>query len=146
MNRQTITINIPTLTMNEQTDKGNQYTYDGHRMYIDCPCLSVNPSHVYWLPLSFYSSFVGICIALILQWMNRQTITINIPTLTMNEQTDKGNQYTYDGKTNRQGQSIYLRWMNRQTRASNKPTTHKGNQYTYDGGRQARAINIPTLE
>jgi hypothetical protein len=44
----------------------------------------------------------------------------------MVEQTDKGNQYTYDG-----------RWKNKQTRAINIPTiveqTEKGNQYTYDG-------------
>jgi CDP-glycerol glycerophosphotransferase (TagB/SpsB family) len=52
---------------------------------------------------------------------------------TMDKQTNKGNQYTYDGRTDRKGQSIYLR-------------TLKGNQYAYDGGRQARAINIPTLE
>ena len=51
----------------------------------------------------------------------------------MDKQTDKGNKYTYDGRTDRKGQSIYLR-------------TLKGNLYTYDGGRQARAINIPTLE
>jgi hypothetical protein len=42
---------------------------------------------------------------------------------TMVEQTDKGNQYTYDGR--------------REPRAINIPTmdeqTDKGNQYTYDG-------------
>jgi hypothetical protein len=65
----------------------------------------------------------------------------------MDEQTDKGNQYTYDGRTERQGQSIYLRWTNRQTRAINIPTmdeqTEKGNQYTYG---HSRAINIHTME
>ena len=37
----------------------------------------------------------------------------------MNEQADKGKQYTYDT----QGQSIYIRWRK----------TGKGNQYTYVG-------------
>ena len=78
-----------------------------------------------------------------MQWMKTDKGN-QLPT--MDKQTFKGKQYTYDGRTDRQGQSIYLRWMNRQTRASNIPTTLKGNQYTYDGGRQARAINIPTLE
>ena len=93
---------------NRQRDKGIQYTYDGIRQKraIHIPTMDEDKQGQ-----SIY-----------LQWMNRQTITINIPTLTMNEQTDKGNQYTYDGKTNRQGQSIYLRWM----------TTDKGNQYTYN--------------
>ena len=68
----------------------------------------------------------------------------------MDEQADKGNQYTYDGRTDRQGQSIYLRWMK----------TYKGNHYTYNGrtgrqgqsiylrrtNRQTRAINIPTMD
>jgi hypothetical protein len=45
----------------------------------------------------------------------------NIPTT--DEQTDKGDQYIYDGQTVRQGHSIYLRWMK----------TDKGNQYTYVG-------------
>jgi len=79
--------------------------------------------------------------------MAEQTQTRAINILTMDEQTDKGNQYTYDGRTDRQGKSIYLRWINTQTRAINLPTmdeqTDKGNEYTYDGGRQARAINIP---
>jgi hypothetical protein len=56
-----------------------------------------------------------------LQWTNRQTREINIPT--MDEQTDKGNQYTYDGLTNTTRLSTYVRW----------PETDKGNQYTYDG-------------
>ena len=64
--------------------------------------------------------------------MDKQTQTraINIPT--MDKQTDEGNQYTYDGRTDRQGQSIYLRW----------PKTDKGNQYTYDGriDRQGQSI------
>jgi hypothetical protein len=67
----------------------------------------------------------------------------------MDEQTNKGNQYTYDGRIDRQGQSIYLQWTNIQTKAINIPTmdedrqgqsiylrwmkTDKGNQYTYDG-------------
>jgi hypothetical protein len=64
----------------------------------------------------------------------------------MDEQTVKSNQYTYDGLTDRQGQSIYLtdiqgqliylRWTNTQTRAIQKPTideyTDKGNRYAYD--------------
>jgi hypothetical protein len=56
-----------------------------------------------------------------LQWTNRQTRAINIPT--MDEQTDKGNQYTYDGLTNTTRLSTYVRW----------PETDKGNQYTYNG-------------
>jgi hypothetical protein len=79
----------------------------------------------------------------------------------MDEQTDKGNQYTYNERTGRQGQSIYLRWTNKQNMAINIPTmagdrpwqsiylrwpeTDNGNQYTYDGRRQTRAINIPTM-
>jgi hypothetical protein len=85
----------------------------------------------------------------------------------MDEQIDKGNQYkcTYDRRTDRQGQSIYLRWTNRQKRAINIPTmdeeteNFKVNQYTYDGRtdkqeqsiylrwtkRQTRAINIPMM-
>ena len=55
----------------------------------------------------------------------------------MDEHTDKGNQYTYDGRTDRQGQSKYLPRMYKQSRAINIPTidkqTDKGNQYTYDG-------------
>ena len=54
----------------------------------------------------------------------------------MDEQRDKGNQYTYNGITDRQGQSIYIRWMKRD----------KGNQYTYDGRRKTREINIPTMD
>ena len=68
----------------------------------------------------------------------------------MDEQTDKGDQYNYDGKTVRQEQSIYLRWMK----------TDKGNQYTYDGridrqgkyiylrwtNKQTREIHIPTMD
>jgi hypothetical protein len=85
-----------------------------------------------------------------------QKRAINIPT--MDEQTDKGNQYSYDGRTDRQGKSIYLRWMNRQTRAINIPRmdeqTVKSNQYTYDGltDRQGQsiyltgAVNIPTMD
>jgi hypothetical protein len=37
----------------------------------------------------------------------RETRAITIPT--MDEKTDKGNQYTCDGRTDRQEQSIYLR-------------------------------------
>jgi len=55
----------------------------------------------------------------------------------MDEQTNKGNQYTYDGRTDKRRKSIYLRWMNRETRAINLPRmdeqTVKSNQYTYDG-------------
>jgi hypothetical protein len=54
----------------------------------------------------------------------------------MNEQPDKGNQSTYDGRTSRTWLSTYLRW----------PETDNGNQYTYDGRRQTRAINIPTMD
>ena len=42
---------------------------------------------------------------------------INIPP--MDEQTDKGNKYTYHGQIDRQGQSICLRWTYRETRAIN---------------------------
>ena len=63
----------------------------------------------------------------------RQTRTINI--VTMDEQTDKGNQYTYDGRTNGTRLSTYVRW----------PETDKGNQFIYDGRRQTRAINISTM-
>ena len=72
--------------------------------------------------------------SLYLQCTNRQTRAINIPT--MDEQTDKGNQYTYDGRTNGTRLSTYVRW----------PETDKGNQYIYDGRRQKRAINIPTMD
>ena len=72
--------------------------------------------------------------SLYLQWTNRQTRAINIPT--MDEQTEKGNQYTYDGRTNGTRLSTYVRW----------PETDKGNQYIYDGRRQKRAINIPTMD
>ena len=79
--------------------------------------------------------------------MNREKRAINIPM--MDEQTDKGNQYTYDRRTDRQRHSIFIPRTNRQTRAINIPTmdeqTEKGNQYTYDGLRQTRAINIPTM-
>ena len=59
----------------------------------------------------------------------------------MDEETEnfKVNQYTYDGRTDRQGQSIHLRWTNRQKRAINIPTmdeeteNFKVNQYTYHG-------------
>jgi hypothetical protein len=50
----------------------------------------------------------------------------------MDEQRDKGNQYTYNGITDRQGQSIYLRWMK----------TDKGNQYTYDGQTDKTGLSI----
>jgi hypothetical protein len=40
----------------------------------------------------------------------------------MDEQTDKDNRYTYDGRKDRQGQSIYLRWTKRQRTAINIPT------------------------
>ena len=72
-----------------------------------------------------------------LQWTNRQKMVINIPA--MEEQTAKGNQYTYDGLTDRKGQSIYLQWTKRHktSRSINILTmdeqTDKGNQYTYDG-------------
>ena len=71
--------------------------------------------------------------SLYLQCTNRQTRAINIPT--MDEQTDKGNQYTYDGRTDRQRQSI--RWTNRQTNAINIPTMEEHTD---------KAINIPTLD
>ena len=67
----------------------------------------------------------------------------------MDEQADKANHYTYDGRTDRQGQSIYIRWTNKRNKAINIrpmagdrqgqsiylrwPKTEKGNQYTYDG-------------
>ena len=53
----------------------------------------------------------------------------------MDEQTGnfKGNQYTYDGRTDKQEQSIYLRWTNRQKMVINltamEEQTDKGNQY-----------------
>ena len=53
----------------------------------------------------------------------------------MDEQTDKGNQYTYDGRTDRQRQSI--RWTSRQTNAINIPTMEEHTD---------KAINIPTLD
>jgi hypothetical protein len=63
----------------------------------------------------------------------------------MDEQT-KGNQYTYDGRTERQGQSIYIQWNNRQTRAINIPTMDEDRQeqsiYLRWTNRQNRAINI----
>jgi hypothetical protein len=125
-NKQTREINIP--TMDDQTDKGNRYTsclsssiagilivlvcLFVHHRYIDCLCLSVRPSQVYWLPLklSVCSSIVGILNkqgqSIYRQWM--QTDKGNqLPT--MDKQTDKGNQYAYDGRTDRQRQSIYLR-------------------------------------
>jgi hypothetical protein len=37
--------------------------------------------------------------SIFLRWTNKQTRAINIPT--MDEQTDKGNQYTYDRQANR---------------------------------------------
>ena len=72
----------------------------------------------------------------------------------MDEQTNKGNQYTYDGRIDRQGQSIYLQWTNIQTKAINISTMDeqidKGNQHTYDGSartnKQTRAIDIPTMD
>jgi hypothetical protein len=76
-----------------------------HRRYIDFPFLS--------------SAIVDILIALVclidISAMDKQTQTraINIPT--MDKQTDEGNQYTYDGRTDRQGQSIYLRWTNKRS-------------------------------
>ena len=79
--------------------------------------------------------------------MDEQTQTRAINITTMDEQTDDGNQYTYNGQTNRQGklkylrwtnrhrkgQSIYLRWTNRQKMVINitamEEQTDKGNQY-----------------
>jgi hypothetical protein len=76
-----------------------------------------------------------------------QTRAINIPT--MDEQTEKGNQYTYDGRIVRQGQSIYPRWIpDEQTDMDNQYTydgqTDKSNQYTYDGqtDRQGQSIYL----
>jgi hypothetical protein len=80
--------------MNEQTDKGNKYTYDGR---ID-------------------KQGQSIC----RRWTYRETRVINIPK--RDEQTEKVNQYTYDRLTERQGQSIYLPWTIRQTRAINIPS------------------------
>jgi hypothetical protein len=65
----------------------------------------------------------------------RQTRAINIPTI--DEETDKDNQQTYDGQTDRQlqGQCIYLQWTNRQTKAINMPMMDEktNNKYTYNG-------------
>jgi hypothetical protein len=96
--------------MDEQIDKGNQYTYDGRK--------DKQGQSIYR------------------QWMKTDKGN-QLPT--MDKQTDKGNQYTYNGRSDRQGQSIYLQWTNRQKRAINIPTmdeqtgNFKGNQYTYDG-------------
>ena len=82
--------------------------------------------------------------------MDKQTQTraINIPT--MEEQTDEGNQYTYDGRTDRQGQLIYLRLTNRQTRAINIPTMDEDRQgqtlYLRWTNIQKRAIDEPTMD
>ena len=82
-----------------------------------------------------------------MRWINRQTRAINIHA--MDKQIDRGNQYTYLGITDGQGQLIYLRWMNRQTRAINIPTMDEERQgqslclrWTK---RQTRAINIPMM-
>jgi Fe-S cluster biosynthesis and repair protein YggX len=111
-NRQTRAINIP--TMDEQTDKGNQYTYQRTNRQRDTGIQytydGLRQKRAIHIPTMDEDKQGQ---SIYLQWMNRQTITINIPTLTMNEQTDKGYQYTYDGKTNRQGRSIYLRWTKR---------------------------------
>jgi hypothetical protein len=75
--------------MDEQTDnfKGNFV----NRWYIDCTFLSL--------------SIVGILNALV-----SLSVRPLVEILDADEQTDnfKGNQYTYDGRTDRQGQSIYL--------------------------------------
>ena len=66
--------------------------------------------------------------------------------------TDKGKHYTYDGRTDRKGQLMYLRWTNRQKRAINIPTideqTDKRNQYTYDGrtDRQRQSIYLQWMK
>jgi broad specificity polyphosphatase/5'/3'-nucleotidase SurE len=98
--------------------------------------------------------------SLYLQWTNRQTRAINIPT--MDEQREQGYQHTSDGRRqtrainistiaeDRKGQSIYLRWTKRQTREIDIPTMDeyidKGNQYkcTYDRrtDRQGQSIYL----
>jgi hypothetical protein len=55
-----------------------------------------------------------------LRWPNKHNRAINIPTMA---ETDKGNQYTYDGR--RQKRAINIPMMDEKT--------DKGNQYTYDG-------------
>jgi hypothetical protein len=77
--------------MDEQTEKGNQYTY-GHSRAINIHTMEVDRHGQ-----SIY-----------LRWNKRQTRIINIPT--MDEQTDNNNQYTYtyDERTDRQGRSTYL--------------------------------------
>jgi hypothetical protein len=52
----------------------------------------------------------------------------------MDEETEnfKVNQYTYDGRTDKQEQSIYLRWMKRD----------KDNHYTYDGRKDRQGQSI----
>ena len=134
--------------MDEQTEKGNQYTYDGLRQTraINIPMMDEQTDKVnQYVGLadrkgqSKYLQWKNIPTrqSIYLRWTNRQTRKIII--VTMDEQTDKGNQYTYDERIDRQGQSIYryLRWTNRQTMAFNIPTkdeqTDKGNQYAYDG-------------
>ena len=130
-NRQTRAINIP--TMNEPTDKSNQYTYDGRRQTkaINLPTMDEQTENGNQYTCDGRTDSQGQSIHL--RWMK----------------TDKGNQYTYDGRTDRQGQSIYLQWTNRQTRAINLPTMDEqaehGYQHTYDGRRQTMAINIPTM-
>jgi asparagine N-glycosylation enzyme membrane subunit Stt3 len=67
----------------------------------------------------------------------------------MDEQTEKGYQYTYYGR--RKTRAINIPTMDEDKKGqSNIPTineqTDKGNQYTYDGRRQTRAINKPTMD
>jgi Fe-S cluster biosynthesis and repair protein YggX len=98
--------------MDEQTDKGRQYTY-GHSYAINIHTMEVDRQgqSIYLRWNKRQTRIINIPtmdedkqgLSIYLQWTNRQTITINIPTLTMNEQTDKGDQYTYDGRTDRQG-------------------------------------------
>ena len=68
----------------------------------------------------------------------------------MNEQTNKGNQYNCDGRTERLGQSIYIQWNNRQTRAINIPAMDEDRQgqsiYLRWTNRQTRAIKKPTMD
>jgi hypothetical protein len=80
--------------MDEQIDKGNQYVGLADRQ--------MQSIYLQWKNIQTRQSIY-------LRWTNSQKRKINI--VTMDEQTDKGNQYTYDGR--------------RQTRAINIPTMNE---------------------
>jgi len=87
--------------MDKQIGKDNQYTYDGRRQ---TRAIKANTQKRTINIVTMDEDILGQSIYL--QWTNRQTTAINIPT--MDEQTDNGNQYSYDGRTNGTGLSIYL--------------------------------------